>query len=86
MMINQCRCAVADRAEQRDQRAVVAILRGQRGIQPPPEVFEHLVETRGRFRLGQPAREAAVEMRVGVDEAGQHDLARRINAFAAESF
>jgi len=75
---------VADRAEQRNERAVVAILLGQRRIQPPPEILEHLIEIFGRLGLGQPASEAAVKMGVGIDEAGQNDFARGINSFAAK--
>src|ERR1017187_1946089 len=86
MMINQRRRAVVDRTEQRNQRAVVAVLHGQRGIQPPPKILEHFVEIFRGLRLGQTAREAAVEMRVGIDKAGQNDLARCINAFVAEVF
>ena len=84
VVVYERRGAVTDRIQQGNQRAVVAILGGQGRVEPPPEVLQHVHEIPGRSGLGQAAREGAVEMGVGIDEAGSHHFARGVNALAAK--
>ena len=85
VMIDDGRGAVPDRVEEGDQRAIVAVLRGQGRIQPPPEILQHPREILRRFDPGQPAGKRAVAVRMRVDQTRQHDLARGVDALARKA-
>ena len=78
VVVDEGRRAVADRVDERHEGALVAVLGGERGVQPPPQVAQDAHEVPGRPGLREAPGERAVEVGVGVDEAGHDDLARGV--------
>ena len=79
VVVDQGRRAVADGGQHHDQGAVVGVLERQLAVEPPPEVAQHFVEVVGRLGLAQAAHQRAVEVHVGVDEAGHDQLAAGVD-------
>ena len=77
--------AVPNGVQQGNQRAVIAILGRQCRVEPPPQVLEDVHEVPSGLCLGEAAGKRAVEVRVGIDEAGEHYFARGVYTLAREA-
>ena len=76
--------AALDAVDERDQRTVIDIVKGERAVQAPPEALEDLGEVaRGCVLEGHAAGEGGVQVHVRVDEAGHDEAAAGVEKAGA---